>query len=190
MSKPSRRIKSVPCALCGEETKDVDAVCRDCRQQWKDGKLYYAKVQSGEAVEWPVATYWHLYHFLGDPEKEQYSHDSDIVREVRACVLALADVREVEGRKYISLGSQEKTPVIGAGQGFNEGYDKFTGPREKFEIVLRLVQAIRDYVACEYRTGLNEGERFVQKLAMGTMSMDDLHKRESQRASAMQSGRK
>ena len=163
----SRRNKDVPCLLCGENTRDVDAVCGECRRQRILGKEVKS-LQDKLSPYMEVATvhqYVRLWSRLGVPVDSERT----IMRLIMELVGAV--------RTTMLTGSG---PVVGnVRPEIDRTYESYhyywLVPTGRAKIMQELVEAIRDLAAYNYNQGYQAGDRLLTRIANDELSVSQIN---------------
>lgn len=173
--KEPRRIKKVPCVLCAKETLDVDRVCWECRETYKNGKIHAAtlaeKRAQGELVVTKMPNYLMLYpgSYVGEVPHSYYEPGKELQKH-------LIDL----------IGPEPLTTTYYSGESIEVGYTKQQG-RDSGRIYLhmtahsaatadKLIETVRCLNAIAYQEGKRDGESLLIKLANNELPLSKVNK--------------
>lgn len=178
--KNKRRRQENPCVFCDKPTRDWDYICRQCREDWYQGKEARCAIENDGArrkdERIPVYSYWSYMYFNNEDEPKTRN---EIGYRIRQAALNLADGRKDEMAPYFGskVGGLVGRPNEGRGS-YNEGHSVYIFPRRgTWKNLNDLNNAILDLVHYYYRDGYKHGRRLLHQIARGELTIEEINER-------------
>lgn len=163
-----RRIKDVACVLCGEATRDVKAVCGDCRRLRQVGsEIEAAQSVAGLGLETAtIHQYVRLWPTLGVPKADE----DRVMRLIRA-IAGAVPARASSAKADLVVG----TIRPGIDRTYTQYLSHWLVPQGRAALMHDLVEAIRDLAAYNYDQGYNAADRLLTRIANDELSVSQIN---------------
>jgi hypothetical protein len=180
MPRRKQRRKSKPCVICGESTWDWDYVCQSCRNLRDKGALHEEQRaaiggdRSFYSIEWSVRV-------TGLKEDRPFEFGSGKGKVFVDLIKRIA--QSVEKETYALFTAKRRLAKTGSDS--RRGHSiAFTD--DQANAVEELIYFCRRLHRTGWLDGYKSGSHFIERLATGDLSMQDLDKHERKKAQSIQ----